>query len=506
MPNVQPVATVTSPNTYHALAGRCDEMTRAGQLEDALTYSRELVVLFPNKTDPYLRAAKLLTHLKRETEAEGVLRAALPLTPPSAQLQLQLGIIALHANHNNNALIALALAAELDPTVSKHHALLAQALFRANRLEEAVDAQRRAIALDHDDAKLHAALGGFLVQIGQVSAAISAYQQSLLLKPNQPVIAEMAERLRAKQAVPSGAPQTAVEGSDGFLFHEVNNAFEQICGDEADPRDVERLLTIWQARQAWCQVRDIDYRVLIVPERHVLYADKLPAGFTPHPDRMALRLMRALDPCLEQKILYPIDALIAGRARSLICYREDVHWTHYGAYLAYRALLATIPCLANEIIDETELTKSIGRRVGDMAIWMDRRTREQCEILTPPSATVREIFSTKSFQSGQVDVFETDHPSGRRLVLFRTSNSTALLPLLLNHFSRIVAVATTAVHFGLLASENPHVVISELPERYLAIPQTGSNRHRCRMPRDFEAEDFSEATGCKLPLPGAHVR
>jgi len=64
-------------------------------------------------------------------------------------------------------------------------------------------------------------------------------------------------------------------------------------------------------------------------------------------------------------------------------------------------------------------------------------------------------------------------------------------------------VATTTVMFELLRSERPDVVISELPERYLAIPAGPLSSGRIRMPRDMDPDVFREITGCALPLPGA---
>ncbi len=116
------------------------------------------------------------------------------------------------------------------------------------------------------------------------------------------------------------------------------------------------------------------------------------------------------------------------------------------------------------------------------------------------------MFTNRTFKPGQVDVFETEHSDRPRLVLFGTSNSTHLLPFLNCHFSRIVAVASTAVHYDLLRCERPDVVISEVSERYLATPDGRPHVHGVKFPEDFIERTFSQFTGVDLPLPGGREK
>ena len=91
--------------------------------------------------------------------------------------------------------------------------------------------------------------------------------------------------------------------------------------------------------------RDIEYRILIVPERHVLYKDKLPAGVTLHENRPALQLIKATDALLRPAVIYPAETIRRGRAVREVYYKSDVHWTTWGAYLLKR-LLAGCVCTA----------------------------------------------------------------------------------------------------------------------------------------------------------------
>jgi len=392
-----------------------------------------------------------------------------------------------------------------------------------------------------DDAHFHHLLGHLLEQRGDVAGAVQAVAQAVELAPENADFRLRYSRLAGKRViapraaatakdpnpvsvepdrgVPSaqtadptqkGAPQSEASfpgaervrfGKGGWLFHRVDDVFAQICGTNSlSPRNLSRLVSLWEARQAWCQTRGIICRTLIVPERHVLYPDKLPDGYAPHPGRPALQIIRSAD-SIRDAIIYPVEAIRRGREQREVCYRTDMHWSRYGAYLAYRELINSIPGCASRPVQETDLIQSEIRVVGDMTLWLDKRDREVAEFFEPPPVKVTELFTNRTFKPGQVDIYETENRSLPTLVLFRTSNSTHLLPFLYHHFSRIVAVATTAMHFDLLRSEKPNVVISEISERYLAAPHMPPTLDWIRFPRDFEIDSFTDFTKVPLPLP-----
>ena len=104
------------------------------------------------------------------------------------------------------------------------------------------------------------------------------------------------------------------------------------------------------------------------------------------------------------------DGRIPGFEHFDVCLRGDVHWSTWGAYLSYRALLASIPDLAGEIIPESALRHRTASRVGDMTMWRGLRTRETCEIFDAPKTPLREVMSTKTFTTGQVVHFTGGWP------------------------------------------------------------------------------------------------
>ena len=470
-------------------------------LTTALATARKIAELSPQSMPAHLRVAAVLMQHGKPAVAVAKLREVVAGWPSSAEAHAALARALLGLGRFGAAVDILQRATELEPTCAEYFDQLGRALTEADRVEKAAKAMAKAAELAPDSAPIHAALCRLLMRLGRAAEARAAGQKSLELDPNQQQLTALLRIIRLPGEPKLEQDRTAEEGAEGFLFYAADAAFVQMCGAPTEPRHVAALAGVVTARYEWCAQHDIAYRMLIVPERHVVYDDYLPAGHTAQAERMAVRMPRALKGGAAHAVVYPYDEMRAGRAHREVCLRQDVHWTSYGAYLSYRALLETLPALKDEILPEDALIASTARRVGDMAYWLGLRTREVCEVLDPPKANMREVMSTKTFKPGQVDVLETDHPAGRRLVIFRTSNTTALLPLLAHHFSRIVAMATTKLSYELLESEQPHYVFSELPERYLAIPR--KNGTDIILPHDTEGKSFFEETGCALPLPGA---
>jgi len=470
-------------------------------LPAALATARKIAELTPQSMPAHLRVAAVLMQHGKPEGAAAKLREVVALWPTSAEAHAALARVLLRLGKFGVAVDILQRATELEPTSADYHEQLGRALTEADRVVKAAKAMAKAAELAPESAPIHAALCRLLMRLGQAAEARAAGQKSLELDPAQPQLTSLLRIIRLPGEPKLEQDRTAEEGADGFLFYAADAAFVQMCGAPAEPRHVTALADVVTARYDWCAQHNIAYRMLIVPERHAVYDDYLPAGHIAQPERMAVRMPRALRGEAVNAVVYPYSQMRTGRAHKEVCLRQDVHWSSYGAYLSYRALLETLPALKDEILPEDVLIASTARRVGDMAYWLGLRTREVCEVLDPPKANMREVMSTKTFKPGQVDVLETDHPAGRRLVILRTSNTTALLPLLAHHFSRIVAMATTRLSYELLESEQPHFVFSELPERYLATPT--KNGSDIILPRDTEGRSFFEETGCALPLPGA---
>ena len=296
-------------------------------------------------------------------------------------------------------------------------------------------------------------------------------------------------------------------GADGFLFHRYDDTFEQLCGEfTLSPRQSERWASMLELRHAWCRVRGIAHFTCIVPEKHVVYEDKLPAGYRIAADRPVRRILQAVDPHLLARIIYPEDVLRAGREAQQTYHRTDVHWTEYGAFLGYKKLEQLLSQRIDLTpIDEAALKQRVRRATGGLGMQLHTEPDEEVVALTHPRARLHPLLlGNRAFKAGQVEVYESvERHDLPRAVLFRDSNATNWLPYLCAHLSRLVVVASSRFFYDLVRAERPDVVIMEITERYLARRSRPGAADSIVFPEELHERCFTDCTDVALPLPTA---
>ena len=298
------------------------------------------------------------------------------------------------------------------------------------------------------------------------------------------------------------SPATVFRGRDDRLFHFSNNVCEQLFeGGALGPRGLEGWTSALARRLDFCEARGIVYRHLVIPEGHAVYADAIPGAPKLSDERPLMQILRAGGERLSNCLVYPLEAMIAGRAKAETSQPHDVHFTGWGGYLCYRELMASLPGVdPASLVREQDLSVRNVFIAGDVARGAGEPGR-RVDFHDAPHPKFKAIVKGTSFVTHQVDVMESEFPHLPRLVIFRTSNTTHLFPYLMRHFSRLVAVASVSFFYDLIESEKPDVVIAEGPERYLA-PHRGSfNETDCGGRPDDPEQEFEVRTGHKLPLP-----
>ena len=134
-----------------------------------------------------------------------------------------------------------------------------------------------------------------------------------------------------------------VEGRDGYLFmaDDNNEVMAQHSGrlrlGEAELEGWRRVL---ERRTEMLADRGCAHLVMVAPNNHSVYPEKLPEDVETAAERPVHQLMAHLDRSDSPvKIIYPLDELVAAKADHQVCSRVDSHWTDYGAFLAYMRLM-----------------------------------------------------------------------------------------------------------------------------------------------------------------------
>lgn len=260
-----------------------------------------------------------------------------------------------------------------------------------------------------------------------------------------------------------------IRGRDGILFHRDHDVLEQLTGAQVlSGRQVAVWVDALRRRDAWCEAHGSLFRALFIPEKHVVYARDLLKPLPLAERRPVRQVLAALDGALASRVLYPVEELRAGRAHRPTFLTTDTHWTSYGAFLGYRALVDSLsPALDLPSARDDDLTWRDRRHVGDLGVRLDPEESETATVADPP-APFRLVFQNGNFGRGAVHVYESDQPHLPRCVLFRDSFASAMIPFLMRGFSRLVAVSSLTCHYDLLEQEKPDVVLCAVIERFVA--------------------------------------
>lgn len=285
-------------------------------------------------------------------------------------------------------------------------------------------------------------------------------------------------------------------GRDGYLFHRDHDAMDQLSAAiMLRRREIDIWIAALRSRLDWCDRHQAAVRFLIIPEKHVVYEDKLPRFSRVSPRRPAMQLLGALQGSLREKVLYPLEALqAAGRTRPTY-FKTDTHWNAHGAYVAYRELVASLRHeIELETVVEEDLQWKERRFVGDLGVRYARERGETRAALVP-NPNHKLAFQNNNFGRGAIHVYENERRDLPTCVMFRDSFSNYLIPYLMHGFSNLVAVSSLSCHYDLLDQLKPDVVLFVSIERFLA---TFGRGETIELPEDAQRQSFQAFTGTPL--------
>ena len=273
------------------------------------------------------------------------------------------------------------------------------------------------------------------------------------------------------------SPSTSVVlGRDGWLFYADDGAYEDLASVSSlsDPEIDNWRTSILRARD-WLRSRGIAYVFTIPPDKHVIYPEQLPATV-----RRTGPMSRAdqVFAILEGKdfVVNARPALEAAARRERIFDVTDSHWNERGAFVAYQAIIEAVrrqvprvpPARARSDFEETvEIADG-----GDLAgmIGLKRSLHEERLLLTPRDPRRARVIEPPGAEPGaDVGRLVTEIPGSTlpRALVFRDSFTSALVPFLSEHFSRVVYLWQDDFDANEVLAEHPDVVIQEIVGRHL---------------------------------------
>ena len=291
-----------------------------------------------------------------------------------------------------------------------------------------------------------------------------------------------------------GAPPTwlVLVGKDGWLYYVGARAID--CHRGIDPfSDAD--LAAWQAALEGMRDRSAElgarFLFVVAPNKHTIYPEHLPDWVNARVDPKS-RLDQLAEHMAASSDVAMLDlqrALLDAKKAEAVYHSTDTHWNALGAHVAYTQILSRLgewfPGLSPRPV--REFRRETGFGTGDLVSMAGRDDpAEESPLLTPTSgwraarADAMPSVPRKQWTRGAEPVVmeNADAPAvnGKRLrvVVFRDSFCSALIPFLSEHFGRSVYIWQYPLDETLVESERPDVVILHIVERSLMnIPPAG---------------------------------
>ena len=284
----------------------------------------------------------------------------------------------------------------------------------------------------------------------------------------------------AERRTRANAARDVVHGKDGWLFLRAGsaNVLDQHTGRRAmPPADADAWRTALAERAAWAAERGVAYRAIFVPDSHAVYRDMLPddivAQLIPHERRPLPAMIASLAQEPAAAVLYPLDALVAARARGETFQRGDTHWTEYGAWIVYQALKETLgDGLPIDWIAEERVRFHARSEWGDLGSKFDPPRMTQCLRAEIAGADAACVYDNNVRNNGSLRVYRRAEPgAGCRCVVFADSFARNIERFLVNTFAETILVhSSRRLDYGFADALRPDLVLTLGVERFAIEP------------------------------------
>lgn len=273
------------------------------------------------------------------------------------------------------------------------------------------------------------------------------------------------------------SPSAAVvKGEDGWFFYGDDTSVEDYA--EVDPMTPGALANWREAvlrARGWLGARGIAYVFTVAPDKHVVYAEEMPATIVRVGDLSRTdQLLTALQDTGLAVDVRP--ALFDAKARERIYQQTDTHWNDRGALVAYQQIITAVrarvpgtpPAWTRDDFESVErnvegldLAGMMGlkRVLREINLTLAPRRPRRARVVEPAGAAPTD-------EEGRI-VTEIDDKSLPRAVIFRDSFVSRLVPFLSEHFSRAVYLWQNDFDADAVTKEHPDVVIQEIVGRHL---------------------------------------
>ncbi|WP_457797986.1 alginate O-acetyltransferase AlgX-related protein [Methylocystis sp. S23] len=279
------------------------------------------------------------------------------------------------------------------------------------------------------------------------------------------------------------------KGLDDWLFLTGGSNFVTTLYQRDGGHLPDSALTGWRdaiiARKARCDALGARYAHIVIPEKLTIYGHKLAAPLVDPDLAPGLRLVRLFDGDPAACGYIDLIALMRAHRDNVDLYwRTDTHWTPMGCLLGYETLCDALGLERNDALVERPFVDDL--RLMDLGSKLDPPVYEPVREVTWLQDATRVYHNNVvrlleaheyggEIHVGSHAIFKNPRaPNDCRLMLFGDSFSGVSPHLFTALFAETVRelefVWSANVDWGLVKRARPDIVVTEIAERYMALP------------------------------------
>ncbi len=268
-----------------------------------------------------------------------------------------------------------------------------------------------------------------------------------------------------------GRADKVVEGRNGRLF------IADFGAPDHDEMLVDKPLPDWRLKlwrlslerhARFLAERAVPLVILVAPEAVTAWPDDLPEGW-PRPGQQVGRVFaEAMAGIPNLRVVYPLEPIWQAEGGLATYKKHDSHWSAYGAFIAYRELLAALPPdLPVRRIGAADVAYVLRDGYGNLGAHADfdrKMPVAHPRVDGPPPEIVRRTVGVlrRSFEVARAP------GASARALIFRDSFASEMRPYLFATFGETWFLGPTQeIDENLVEEVRPDVVIVQTSERRL---------------------------------------
>jgi len=276
--------------------------------------------------------------------------------------------------------------------------------------------------------------------------------------------------------------EDVIRGQDGWLFlgsvkegyTKYNDPVDDFRGvNKYSAEQLEEIAAYFRALSAWLEARGIRYVLLIGPNKHTIYPEKLPSFVRRLDVESATdQLVRTLRKETDILIVDPRNALMGAKNRQQLYYKTDTHWNAYAADIVQKMLFNVIKQMFSNQIEDVLYRVETFPRIkvgGDLAeLIANAGLTEKGLAPVFMEACLPTVIYPKN--TPRPVIVSTCNKQQLKALIFRDSFCNALQPFIVRSFRSCTFIwekLTCAALQKYIDAEQPDIVIEEWAERTL---------------------------------------